>query len=271
MYGKNQSNKKISISLYLIITCVVISLIPIVIYSILSMFFFSRVADNVHELQLKKYLNDYIDNNKTNITNNFIFITSDYSLLPENIKSSLPINTETNILHKVVISDNADKTNDELYYIIIQDFSGKKYYAIQKILRKDVELYIKPQIMLTFYILLGSSVLILFILLIFIKFIVNRIELPIQKLSNWSIKLSYKNINDTLPDFTYPELQNIANFIQKNLKKEYDQLNNEEIFWRYCSHELHTPIATIGVGLDYLQKLTLKESRNYEKKKTCNI
>lgn len=227
---KNQSSKKISISLYLIITCIIISLIPIIVYSVLSLFLFARVTDNVQELQLKKYLTDYINNNNSNTAGNFITITSDYNLLPEDIRSSLPIDVASNTLYKILISDNYNKNNDKLCYIIVNDFFGTKYYAMQKISKSEIDSYIKPQIILTFYILVGSSVLILLILLIFIKFIIKRVELPISKLNNWSINLSYKNVNDTLPDFIYPELQNIANFIQINLKKEYEQLNNEEIF-----------------------------------------
>lgn len=264
MYGKLSSNKQISIILFLIISCIGISLIPIIIYGLLSIVFFTRGIDSVYELQLKTILNKYINDNHTNTSDNFISIIDDYNSLPEEVKYFLPLDAKDDILYKKVIYDNKNR-QDNIYFIVIHSISGKRYYAIQKIFSNDVESYIRPQLIFTIYILFVSYIIILIYLIIVIKILLYRIKEPITKLTNWSTQLSYNNINGLLPNFTYPELQHIAIFIQKNLKKEYESLSKEEIFWRYCSHELRTPISTISVGIDYLQKLISTKQYDYDK------
>lgn len=254
-----KKRRKMSLVTFLVLSTLCISLLPVIIYSALSMLFFTRGLDSVHELQLKKYMHDYIERGEGNLPFNFITITTNLDSLPKSIRENIPSEMEPDIYYKKLMP-GTDGTQTSLYCMMLHQNNGKNYYAVQKIYKTEAEQYIKPQITYTVYILLGTGFIILIALAIFIRYLLDRIKSPMTMLKNWLNKINYENINKGLPDFTYPELQEIAIFIQKNLSEQYSRLKNEELFWRYCSHELRTPISAIGVGLDVLQRLILSKN-----------
>ncbi|MDE7371662.1 MAG: sensor histidine kinase, partial [Desulfovibrio sp.] len=69
-------------------------------------------------------------------------------------------------------------------------------------------------------------------------------------------------LDGPLPDLIYPELYAIAGLMRENLKKQYANVRREELIWRYCSHELRTPISIINIGLELLQKTLARSGRD---------
>lgn len=259
-----ECHKKISMFLFLLLSCIGISLLPVILYSALSILFFTRGLDSVHELQLKKYINDCIECKHLKGTCDFINVEDDYNNLPAYIKDSLPPDMKNDVLYKKIINNNGQ---EYLYCIISHKFNDKILYAIQNISKSEAESYISSQFIYTLYILLTSSLLILCMLMLFTWILIKRIKSPVHKLSQWANDLSYKNLNTSLPDFTYPELQHIAELIKHGVANKYEALNKEEVFWRYCSHELRTPISVIGVGLEVLHKMLITNNCDSEKQK----
>lgn len=77
---------------------------------------------------------------------------------------------------------------------------------------------------------------------------------PLKRLAKWSSLLSQKDMHKPIPDFIYPELNDVALLLKRNLYNEYKTIEREEEFLRYCSHELRTPTTTIKVSTQLLIK-----------------
>lgn len=250
--------KKIKLTFFLMISCLGIALIPVLIYSFLSFFVFGQGLDTINKRNLIKSIYSYAKNHdkytyENNTKTDKINVVLNYSNIPEKIKNMFPKSIDNNILYKQGIKSEYGELK-EICLLISIIVSGKRYFAYQIIPSFDAEEYILPQIIQTIHILIGAAVIIMVILFIFIKYLIKKISYPIYVLSSWSNNLSIKNINSSLPNLEYPELYDIARLLQNNLMREYSYIQNEEIFWRYCSHELRTPISVIRVGVELLQK-----------------
>ncbi|WP_301204852.1 HAMP domain-containing sensor histidine kinase [uncultured Desulfovibrio sp.] len=261
---------RISLTLFISLACIGIALLPVLIYSALSMVFFRTGIDSLHEAQLTSAIGEYARQTAGATAGapvptggiNRLHVTARRQELPPGVREALPpaLHDETRMS---VIADGAGE-NESIYVVLTMPLRGTRYYAYQRVSRQEGETFIRPQILSTIYLLLGTGGVILVVLLVFLLYVIRRIKQPTKALSQWTAALDAENIDAPLPDFVYPEVYAIAGVIQESLKRQYRIAKREELIWRYCSHELRTPISVMRVGLDLLKKTLGRQERNTE-------
>ncbi|MCR8923813.1 HAMP domain-containing histidine kinase [Dasania sp. GY-MA-18] len=89
--------------------------------------------------------------------------------------------------------------------------------------------------------------------------IMQKIAKPIESLKNWAKSLNQDTIQKPPPDFSYNELNVLAELVQSSLASAQQSLDREQRFLSYASHELRTPISVIRSNVDLLKRLTEKD------------
>ncbi|MEE2729624.1 MAG: HAMP domain-containing sensor histidine kinase [Pseudomonadota bacterium] len=89
--------------------------------------------------------------------------------------------------------------------------------------------------------------------------VIRRIFRPVSELREWTRALNANALAQPAPDFSYPELNELAELIRSSLQSVQNALEREHQFLRHTSHELRTPISTIRNNIELLQKLQRSE------------
>lgn len=93
--------------------------------------------------------------------------------------------------------------------------------------------------------LLGITILIL----------LRRVSRPVASLGQWARSLNADNLSEPPPDFSYPELNDLAHLITTSLSSAQESLDREQRFLRHASHELRTPITVMRNNIELLHKI----------------
>lgn len=268
----------ISLTLFISLSCIGIALLPVLVYSALSMVFFRTGIDSLHKAQLTLAIEEYARREaETGATAqpppaaagdiplaegglNRLHVTTQRRQLPQSVRESLP--RTPGDAARMSVGGGAGE--ESIYVALTMPLHGKRYYAYQRVSLREGETYIRPQILSTIYLLLATGGVILVLLCLFLLHVIRRIKQPTRALSAWTAALNAENIDEPLPDFVYPEVYAIAGMIQESLKRQYSLAKREELIWRYCSHELRTPISIMRVGLDLLKKTLGRRERTTE-------
>lgn len=96
-----------------------------------------------------------------------------------------------------------------------------------------------------------------------IMLLLRRVSRPVAALGQWARSLNPGNLSEPPPDFSYPELNELAELMRNSLSSVQESLDREHNFLRHASHELRTPIAVIRNNIELLHKI--KENRHVEK------
>lgn len=88
-----------------------------------------------------------------------------------------------------------------------------------------------------------------------ILLLLRRVSRPVASLGQWAHSLDADNLNDPPPDFSYPELNDLACLIRNSLSSVQESLDREHSFLRHASHELRTPITVIRNNIELLDKI----------------
>ncbi len=267
---------RISLTLFISLSCIGIALLPVLVYSALSMVFFRTGIDSLHKAQLTLAIEEYArreaeagptaqpppaaagDIPLAEGGLNRLHVTTLRRQLPQSVRESLP-RTPGDAARMFFVGGAGEES---IYVVLTMPLRGKRYYAYQRVSLREGETYIRPQILFTIYLLLATGGVILVLLCLFLLHVIRRIKQPTRALSAWTAALNAENIDEPLPDFVYPEVYAIAGMIQESLKRQYSLAKREELIWRYCSHELRTPISIMRVGLDLLKKTLGRPERN---------
>ncbi|TKB09665.1 HAMP domain-containing sensor histidine kinase [Desulforhopalus sp. IMCC35007] len=111
--------------------------------------------------------------------------------------------------------------------------------------------------------LFGISVLIAGVLGGVILLLLRRVSRPVAALGQWAHTLNAENLNKPLPDFSYPELNDLAGLIRTSLSSVQESLAREHRFLSYASHELRTPITIIRNNIELLRKIKETQGSGY--------
>ncbi len=104
-------------------------------------------------------------------------------------------------------------------------------------------------------ILIAISALIAAILGGTLWFLLRRVSKPVASLGQWARSLNSENLSNPPPDFSYPELNDLADLIRTSLSSVQEGLDREHNYLRYASHELRTPIAVIRNNVELQHKI----------------
>tara|TARA_R110000868_G_C10972732_1_gene770816 strand:+ start:7188 stop:8420 length:1233 start_codon:yes stop_codon:yes gene_type:complete len=149
----------------------------------------------------------------------------------------------------------------ENIYFLLSYYSpqGEVRYISKVILEKDRPVEAgagKPRTHL--YWMMATAVAAIVFFAFVLIMIMQKIARPIESLKNWAKSLNQDTIQNAPPDFTYNELNVLAELVQSSLVSAHQSLEREQRFLSYASHELRTPIAVIRSNVDLLKRLSEK-------------
>ena len=250
---------KPSLTLFVCVCCAAIALVSVLVYSALSMEFFRMGIESIQEAQLRVAINGARADRPPETGMDRIMVTEDAGALPPELRGRPAAGPKGTGYHTIILDH--DGTAEGIYCFLALPTDGRTWYAWQRVSQHEAETYIRPQVFSRIHTVLAVGGVILALLLACLLYMFRRIRRPTTILSNWAANLSAANMDRPLPDLIYPELYAIAGLMRENLKKQYAHVRREELVWRYCSHELRTPISIIKIGLELLQKTLARSGR----------
>ena len=108
------------------------------------------------------------------------------------------------------------------------------------------------------WILISGMIAMVFFSLAIILF-VKKVTKPVGSLRDWARTLDENELNKSVPNFRFRELNVLANIIHSSLSKVKESVEREQQFLSHASHELRTPIAVTKTNTELLLKVMEKE------------
>jgi len=85
--------------------------------------------------------------------------------------------------------------------------------------------------------------------------LMRQVSRPMSALRAWTHSLDSNKLSQPIPDFSYPELNEMAELIRNSLSSVQEAIDRERQFLRHASHELRTPISTIRSNIELQRKI----------------
>lgn len=92
-------------------------------------------------------------------------------------------------------------------------------------------------------------------LLLILWLVLRRVSKPVGQLGQWARDLDTTTLREPVPDFRYPELNELAGLVRSSLSSLEESLEREHRFLRHTSHELRTPISVIRNNVELIRSL----------------
>ena len=108
------------------------------------------------------------------------------------------------------------------------------------------------------------TVFMLFAVLAYI--LVRKISQPVQRLERWASDLDPEQLSKEVPDFTFRELNLVANQLKQAFERIASSLHKEHQFLQHASHELRTPLAVASGNLELLALMKKQSTTEAEEK-----
>lgn len=144
----------------------------------------------------------------------------------------------------------------EVMYFVMQIAVDNEQIFISRTVDADnVSTMVGRNVAESMQMLLLFSAIIALTMVALVWLILRHISRPVSSLGRWTRELNAENLQQPVPDFFYPELNDMAQLIQRSLSSVQQSLNREHQFLRYTSHELRTPISVIRNNIELLHKL----------------
>ncbi len=242
------------------LTFLILALTLVVGYSMLSADYFIRGMDNIHALQMEKAAQHYLAGSPASkrrqpetVLNYTVF--PNWQQVPEAIRQKFQSTPQaTNKLIKLVNNDGEGKRRS-LDFLFRYTRDGESVYVTYRISPDTVSAMVRSNGKATRQKLLMISVGAALALSLIIWLLLRRISLPVSRLVEWTSTLNPEVLQASPPDFTYPELNQLAQLIRKSLSSVQETLDREHRFLRHTSHELRTPISVMRNNVELLRKL----------------
>ena len=254
---------KVSLKTILIASFVMLAVVMMAAYSVLTKEYFIRGLDASLAVSMEKTVvtfEEHVREEKQKLPQEFsgFNISTDWDCMPDYIKAAFKIPPIRHAVLYKKIDEPFFGRPDEILFLMRYDYKGKPYYISYKITPgvRMTTLHVTKQenqklmliislVMITTIFLIGWLVL-------------KHVSKPMIALRSWINSLDSKKIAGPTPDFTYPELNDLAELMKQSLSSVQAALDREHRFLRYASHELRTPISTIRSNIGLYRKLAEK-------------
>ena len=254
--------RQLSLKLYVALVFLLLMTILVTGYTMLSAHFFVLGMDNITSGTMHEVLKSYVQSvplEQRRQLNTFsgYQIATQWEQLPTDIRTTFTDPQQENLLLKSRPPEHSDQKR-RLHFVMRSAVDGDQYYICRTLTHADANPLIGKQAhqSMQFLFLLSASIAILFILLLWL--LLKQVSRPVGRLGNWARQLNETNLTEPTPDFSYPELNELATLIQNSLSSVQQSLEREQLFLRHSSHELRTPIAIIRNNIELLFKIQKK-------------
>lgn len=264
--------QKISLRLSITFLFILLAVFLGIGYSFLSLHYYRQGMDAVTASDMAQAATHFLSRNNEEITTlpaefHGLHMTDKWEDMPEKIRTLLPDAPAKS--GDLVIADNSAwlKKPDIVTFALLYIKDGRPLY----IAKSHKHIHPPPRVGKSYsenlrnllFITLAAALL----AALCTRFIFNHIAKPVTALGDWARSLNETNLQEPPPDFTYPELNSLADLIRNSLSAVQQGLEREHTFLRNASHELRTPITVIRNNIELVHKLQEKEGNTSRQKK----
>lgn len=234
-------------------------------YSILSARFFShgvaRVITDSMENTIETYHISEARKNKKDFDYWGSFrITTNWEYMPKTVKRSFPTPIPPTQELFVAKSVRSSREPGPDYYVMASQRGNTTYYVSQwagfstplGTFGWNSNDNIRLLIVISCFIGIGTA--------IFLWLIIRQTSRPMASLNQWANQLDIDTIKQAIPDFYYRELNDLAFLLCEKIAAEQQQLEKDQQFLHFASHELRTPITIISQNIEVLEKIRFMDT-----------
>ncbi|WP_165857756.1 sensor histidine kinase [Marinobacter sp. JSM 1782161] len=182
-------------------------------------------------------------------------VTSSWQEQPEAVRRALPQPPHGPATLAKQHTEGQDGHRGRLYFAMRFQSDGGDLFISHAISRKQVSDLVEDTIHNNLNALLIISIGSALALAAVIWLVMRRVAKPVARLGEWAHGLETGNLRDPLPDFRYPELNELAGLVRSSLSSLENSLEREHRFLRHTSHELRTPISVIRNNVELIRSL----------------
>ncbi|RJP74760.1 MAG: sensor histidine kinase [Desulfobacteraceae bacterium] len=250
---------QISLKWFVALSFLTLTIVLVIGYSLLSARFFVRGMDNAIAGNMAQVVDSFVSTvpaSQREQLNRFsgYQIADNWLQMPEKIRRVFKEPRQTDVLLKH--DDSGWFTPpDEVFFVMRVMQAGDPYFISRSVTRETASALVGRNAAQNIRLLLTLSIIIVLTLAAIIWLLFRQIARPVNALGQWARALNEKNLHETPPDFSYPELNSLATLIRTGLSSVQESLEREHRFLRHSSHELRTPISVIRNNVELLNKL----------------
>ena len=252
--------RQISLKWFVALSFLGLAIVLVIGYSLLSAHFFVRGMDNIVAGNMHQVVESYVaalseEQRRDMTTFSGYQISRDWQQMPEEIRRAFtePVQAET--MYKYDGSGWFQPPDKILFVMRSVTSTGESYFISRSVSRSTAPPQGGRMAARSMRLLLTLSLCIALLLAIIIWLLIKQVARPVGALGRWARSLNEKNLHTEPPDFSYPELNELAKLIRASLSSVQEALEREHRFLRHSSHELRTPISVIRNNVELLHKL----------------
>lgn len=252
--------RPLSLKKLIALAFITLGLVIVIGYSLLSMHFFVRGMDNIVAASMENAAltfmassRDFDNSGRADFRGNQLSV--DWQGQPEAIQNafeSAPSEPAVLIKHHPA---SWFQRPGQMYFVMQVAVDTDRIYISRTVSADSVSTMAGRNMQESLHLLLLFSALIAITMMTLVWLILRHISRPVSALGQWTRELSADKLQQPVPDFLYPELNDMAQLIQRSLSSVQQSLQREHQFLRYTSHELRTPISVIRNNIELLHKL----------------
>jgi signal transduction histidine kinase len=229
-------------------------------YSMLSADYFIRGMDNITALQMERAAQSYLaatpkDKRLQPEAVLDYTVYPKWQQVPEKLREKFDAAEKKPDQLLKLINKNEDGGKHSIDFLFHYNRRGDAVYVTYRVSPDTVSAMVKSNSRANREKLLIISIAAAMVLSLIIWLLLRRISQPVNRLVEWTGTLDPGTLKTAPPDFTYPELNNLAQLIRQSLSSVQESLDREHRFLRHTSHELRTPISTFRNNVELLRKL----------------
>ena len=249
-----------NLSLKWLITVIFLLMVGLLVagYTELSGRYFILGMDNMISSNMEYFARDYLSEDESGLhdTHGFI-VTDDWALLPEEVKQAFPLAPgDSGQLYKQVEPSDVDGAPPKkIHFIMRYTDQHRTVFVSRNVSRDMISDMVHNNVVSSRNTLFIIGVVTALVFLVIVLLVLWRVSRPLSALTQWTRTLSAEKLAQPVPDFVYPELNEMAGLIQESLSSVQQGLEREQRFLRHTSHELRTPISVIRNNIELLQHL----------------
>ena len=249
----------IRLGTYLFLSFLAMGAVLIVSYTFLSSHFYGRGLRTVTASVMLASLEKYVDDTRPEERQGLRYVQTwqiapRWQDMPEDVQASLHEPARENVLYHSA-EGKWPLPPERVDFALRSTVQGQTYFIHHRLTPDEVSPLIGRNAMENMQILLLTSVGSALFMGIGIVLILRKAARPGKALGQWAAQLDAANLHLPPPDFYYPEHNELARLIRQSLLSVQESLAREQLFLRYSSHELRTPISVIRNSLELHEKI----------------
>lgn len=250
-----------SLRFYLTGTLLATGMVLVAGYSLLSADYFVRGMDSIMSAWLEEAAEHYIDNVPPEEQTQPVALMGNvlapsFRTLPVSFQQAFDHKPPEQLNHLTKIRSTRDwEIPNNLYFLMHYSNGVEEVFVGRYVTRETASTLVKQQKTESGRLLVWVSLGIALALGLFIWLLLRQVSGPMEKLAQWTRRLTPQKLTAPVPDFTYPELNEMAGLIRSSLSSVQDTLEREQRFLRHASHELRTPISVIRSNVCLMRKI----------------